>query len=151
MEKIGALHTQFGILYVDNYTEFLYIMMRTDVQTSASWGLIPKTRGWGTWIILLPNVFTIFPNCVPSFHVFPELFPIAPHFIPILKYFAQNSTLATNSIQSAVIHSYLVWFILISSWVCSQFFFFEGAILIGPSPMFFKHFALWNRSTSLDP
>jgi hypothetical protein len=44
-----------------------------------------------------------------------------------------------------------VWFILISSWVCSQFFFFEGAILIGPSPMFFKHFALWNRSTSLDP
>jgi len=34
---------------------------------------------------------------------------------------------------------YIVGFILISSWVCSQFFFFEGAILIGPSSIFLEH------------
>jgi hypothetical protein len=33
----------------------------------------------------------------------------------------------------------IVGFILISSWVCSQFFFFERAILIGPSSIFLEH------------
>jgi hypothetical protein len=87
-------------------------------------GSLPRQKGWRTWIILLPNVFTILPNCVPSFHVFPRLFPIAPHFIPILKTFAQNSTLATNSTQSAVIHSNLVWFLLIIVHGCAHNFSF---------------------------
>jgi len=46
-----------------------------------------------------------------------------------------------------------VWFILISSWVCSHFLFLvflEGATLIGPSPISLEHWALPNRSTSLE-
>jgi hypothetical protein len=31
-----------------------------------------------------------------------------------------------------------------------SFLFFEGAIFIGPSPIFLEHWALPNRSTSLD-
>jgi hypothetical protein len=39
---------------------------------------------------------------------------------------------------------------LINSWVKSQVFFFEGAILIGPSSFFLEHWAFPNRNTSLD-
>jgi hypothetical protein len=52
----------------------------------------------------------------------------------------------------------IVWFILISSWVLSQFYFIfiflvflAGTKLVGPSPSHLESWALLNRSTSLDP
>jgi hypothetical protein len=46
----------------------------------------------------------------------------------------------------------MVWFILISSWVCSKLFFcFERAVFIGPLAILLEHWTLSNGSTSLDP